>query len=98
MKKVYLDVLTDSSGKIDYMVRGKGLTQSSIKAAADRFDGYVNLYASMFNGEAVTFDLADGAPSFTFAKDFTVSSNDHFLRKVSVKYQEGNINDYFKKA
>ena len=24
MKKVYLDVLTDSSGKIDYMVRGKG--------------------------------------------------------------------------
>ena len=98
MKKVYLDVLTDSSGKIDYMVRGKGLTQASIKAAADRFGGYVNLYTSMFNGEAVTFDLADGAPSFTFAKDFTVSSNDHFLRKVSVKYQEGDLKSYVQRT
>ena len=98
MKKVYLDVLTDSSGKIDYMVRGKGLTQASIKSAADKLGGYVNLYTSMYNGEEATFDLADGAPSFTFAKDFTVSSNEHFYRKVSVKYQAGNINDYFKKS
>ena len=52
----------------------------------------------MFNGEAVTFDLADGAPSFTFAKDFTVSSNDHFLRKVSVKYQEGNLKSYVRRT
>ena len=31
-KKVYLDILTDSSGKADYMVRGKGSTQVSIRA------------------------------------------------------------------
>ena len=94
MKKVYLDVLTDSSGKIDYMIRGKGLTQASIKAAAEKHGGYVNLYTSMFNGEEITFDLADGTPSFTFAKDFSVTTNEHFYRKVSVKYQEGNINEY----
>ena len=94
MKKVYLDVLTDSSGKIDYMIRGKGLTQASIKAAAEKHGGYVNLYTSMFNGEEITFDLADGTPSFTFAKDFSVTTNEHFYRKVSVKYQEGQLNNY----
>ena len=30
MKKLYLDVLTDSSGKIDYMTRAKGICPSAI--------------------------------------------------------------------
>ena len=65
-KKVYLDVLTDSSGKIDYMIRGKGLTQASIKAAASRYttnnsvdvsneteSGLVKLYKAIYNGEKI---------------------------------------------
>lgn len=96
MKKLYLDVLTDSSGVVDYMVRGKGLTQASIKNQSDKVGGYVNLYTLMYNGNTMTFDLTDGAPSFKFNKDFTVDSNEHFLRQVTVTYDEGNINDYFK--
>ena len=30
-KKLYVDELIDSTGEVDYMVRGKGLTQECIK-------------------------------------------------------------------
>ena len=96
MKKLYCHKLTDSSGKNDYVVRGKGLTQESIKAAAKRYRGIENLYLAMFNGEEVSFDLAEGNPSFTFNKDFTVKSNEHFIRKVSTPYEEGKLEEYFK--
>ena len=33
MKKMYIDKLTDSSGEIDYMIRGKGMTLNSIEYA-----------------------------------------------------------------
>ena len=36
MKKMYVDKLTYSSGKVDYMMRGKGLTQELIKKAAEK--------------------------------------------------------------
>ena len=91
---IYLDVLTDSSGKIHFMFRGKGLTQESIKAAAERYGGLEKLYELMFNGKEVAFNLADGAPSFLFHKDFTVSSNESFIRKVKVKYEEGKLDEY----
>ena len=94
-KKVYLDVLTDSSGKIHFMIRGKGLTQESIKATAERYGGLEKLYEAIYNGEEVAFDLAEGQPSFLFNKDFTVSSNEHFIRKVKAKYEEGKLEEYF---
>ena len=94
-KKVYLDVLTDSSGKIHFMFRGKGLTQESIKATAERYGGLEKLYEAIYNGEEVAFDLAEGQPSFLFNKDFTVSSNEHFIRKVKAKYEEGKLEEYF---
>lgn len=31
MKKMYVDKLQDSTNEIDYMIRGKGLTDQSIK-------------------------------------------------------------------
>ena len=95
MKKLYVDKLTDSSGKIDFMIRGKGLTQECIKSAASKVGGFIELYEYMYQGNEVIFDLADGAPSFVFSKDFTVSSNEHFYRKVSTPYAPGNINEYF---
>ena len=88
-KKLYLDVLKDSSEKIDFMVRGKGLTQESIRAVANRVGGYEKLYESMFNGEEVAFDLAEGAPSFLFNKDHTVSSNETFIRRVKTSLPKG---------
>ena len=95
MKKLYIDILTDSSGKIDYMIRGKGLTQESIKAQAEKRGGYKQLYKALYNGEEVKFNLADGAPSFLFNKDFTVSSNESFIRKVSTPYAPWSLTNYF---
>lgn len=94
-KKIYLDVLIDSSGKIYFMFRGKGLTQESINATAERYGGLEKLYEALYNGEEVKFDLAEGAPSFLFNKDFTVSSNESFIRKVKAKYVEGKLEEYF---
>ena len=77
------------------MVRAKGLTQECIKRKAREFGNLMNLYKALYNGKEVTFDLADGSPSFKFNKDYTVSSNNHFYRKVSTNYEEGYINAYF---
>ena len=89
MKKLYLDVLTDSSGKIDYMTRAKGICPSAISSCAKKFGGYITLYKKLFEGDSVKFDNAEGAPSFRFNKDFSVNSNEHFYRVVKTTYQEG---------
>ena len=89
MKKLYLDVLTDSSGKVDYMTRAKGICQSAITAAAKRCGGYIELYKKIYDGESIAFDNAEGAPSFKFNKDFSVNSNEHFIRIVKTPYKEG---------
>ena len=91
MKKLYIDKLTDSSKKIDYMFRGKGLTQECIKITAKRYGGMIELYEHLYKGNEVAFDLTEGSPSFAFAKDFTVSSNEHFIRKVRTPYHEGEL-------
>lgn len=94
-KKLYMDELTDSSGEIDYMVRGKGLTQNSIKYEADKLGGYVNLYTKLFNGDKVVFDLTNGSPSFTLNKDMTISTNSSFKREAKTTYEEGDDFKYF---
>ena len=80
------------------MFRGKGLTQESIKAAAERYGGLEKLYEALYIGEEVKFNLADGAPSFLFNKDFTVSSNQIFIRKIKANYKEGKLKEYFASA
>ena len=105
-KKVYIDKLQDSTGEIDYMIRGKGLTQASIIHAGDLKAreagmspgdeaGLMNLYKSLFEGHEETFDLTFGQPSFDMRSDFTVATRQKFLRKVSTKYAEGNREEYF---
>ena len=81
-KKLYLDHLINSKGTEGWHVRGKGLTQLSIKKAAEKYGGYLNLYKKLYEGEEITFDLADGAPSFQHNKDFSITSRKEFLRKV----------------
>ena len=95
MKKMYVDVLTDSSNDIDYMFRGKGLTQTSIKQAAKRIGGIKELYEYLYQGKTVAFDLAENQASFKLNKNMTISTNEHFIRNVKTDYEEGKIKNYF---
>jgi len=95
MKKVYIDKLQDSTGDIDYMIRGKGLTQQSIKYAAGRNGGIMNLYKSLFEGNEETFNLCDGQPSFEMLNNFTISTREAFIRKIKTTYEEGLREKYF---
>lgn len=96
MKKMYVDILTDSSNDIDYMIRGKGLTQTSIKQAAKRVGGIKELYSYLYEGNSVAFDLAENQASFKMNKNMTITTNEHFIRNVKTTYQEGSIPEYFK--
>ncbi|KAK8836043.1 hypothetical protein M9Y10_040103 [Tritrichomonas musculus] len=104
MKKMYVDKLTDSTGEIDYMIRGKGLTQNSIKHAAKAFaqDGVhgdvMSLYQSIFNGNSQTFDLTQGQPCFSMNKNMTVSTVKQFQRFIKTTYDEGHDDEYFGKS
>ena len=96
MKKMYIDKLVDSTGDVDYMIRGKGLTLASIQHAAqsEYNNDYMKLYEAIYNGKAQMFDLTKGQPCFSMNKDMTVSTVEKFMRKIKTPYEEGNINDY----
>ena len=91
MKKMYIDKLTDSTGDIDYMIRGKGLTQNSISAVYNKhYNGDpMKLYEDLYNGNEVTFDLTEGQPCFKMNKNLTVSTLMEFRRKIKTNYSEG---------
>ena len=95
MKKCYIDKIQDSTGEIDYVKRGKGLTQNSIDHAAESKGGLMNLYKSLFEGNEETFDLTYGQPSFDMKNDFTVATRQKFIRKTKTKYAEGLREEYF---
>ncbi|MBQ7105842.1 MAG: hypothetical protein IJN90_08300, partial [Bacilli bacterium] len=96
-KKIYIDKLTDSSGAIDYHIRGKGITKNSIKHLAKTSfnNNLMETYKTLYNGETLTFDLTAGQPSFAFSNDFTVSSRKEFLRNIKVNLEEGIVDQYF---
>ena len=94
MKKMYVHKLVDSTGDEDFMIRAKGVTLSSIKYAAQK-SSLMELYDDLFNGQSKIFDLTQGQPCFSMNKDMTVSSKSVFQRTITVKYDEGNRDDYF---
>ena len=98
MKKMYIDKLQDSSKQIDYMIRGKGLTQASIEYAADRWhhSNYMELYRSIYEGNNQTFDLTKGQPCFAMNKNMTVSTVKAFSRTIKTTYEAGKRDEYFK--
>ena len=97
MKKMYIDKLQDSTKQIDYMIRGKGLTQASIKYAtdSDHHSDYMSLYKSIYEGNSQTFDLTKGQPCFSMNKNMTVSTVKAFARTIKTTYEEGKLEDYF---
>ncbi len=99
MKKMYIDKLQDSTKQIDYMIRGKGLTQASINYAADRWHhgNYMSLYRSIYEGKSQTFDLTKGQPCFSMNKNMTVSTVKAFSRTIKTTYEEGKRSEYFNK-
>ena len=70
MKKIIIDKLQDSTGEIDYMIRGKGLTQKSIEHAyKSRFHmDPMQLYKHLYNGNVYVFNLINGKPCFFMNK------------------------------
>ena len=87
MKKMYIHKITDSSGEIDYVIRGKGVTLKSILyLAEEQFEGDVmKLYEALYNGETKTFDLTKGQPCFQLNKNMTVTTLNEFKRKIKKK-------------
>ena len=79
------------------MIRGKGLTQSSIKYATDRehHSNYMSLYKSLYEGNSQTFDLTNGQPCFSMNKNMTVSTVKAFTRTIKTTYEEGKDESYF---
>ena len=97
MKKMYIDKLQDSTGEIDFMIRGKGLTQASIHYAAEYFhsSNFMNLYKSIYEGKSQIFDLTKGQPCFSMNKNMTVSTRKTFTRSIKTTYDEGSCENYF---
>lgn len=85
-KKLYIDKVQDKSGDVDYHIRGKGLTQKSIKAKVDEeYDGNpMLLYKALYEGESIEFDLTKGQPCFKMHKNLTVSTLNKFVRRICV--------------
>ena len=97
MKKMYVHKITDSTNEIDYVIRGKGLTLNSIiyEFQSHFHNNPMELYKHLYDGNNVIFDLTKGQPMMKMNKDFTVSTNKAFNRKINVKYEEGKREDYF---
>ena len=98
MKKLYVDKLQDSTGEIDYMIRGKGLTQKSIEYKAKENEGIMNLYKKLYDGEIIEFDLTQGQPAFEFTKTMKMKTKIKFNRKVKTTYEAGDREQYFNYA
>lgn len=96
-KKIYVDKLTDSTKETSYHIRGKGLTQNSIKQITkDEYgNDFIKMYEALYNGDELTFDLTAGQPSFDMKNDFTISSRKEFLRHITCNLPEGKIDEYF---
>jgi len=89
-KKCYIDELVskDQEGNVikDYHIRMKGVPNATIKYTAEqRGQSLLELYQSLYDGEAVEFDLLCGGKrcNFKFHKDMTIESMKDFKRTLS---------------
>ena len=86
-KKCYLDVLSDESGKIDYHIRMKGISNVSVMYHAKKdFDGDVlKLYNHLYEGKSYTFDLTCNSlkACFDMVDMSTIKTKECFQRELS---------------
>ena len=87
-KKCYIDKIQESTGEIDYVFRGKGLTQNSILHTAELKEGLMNLFKSLFDGNVESFDLTYGQPSFNMNKNFIVETIKKFIHQKQLIMKE----------
>lgn len=80
-KKCYIDRLVDQRGNTGFHIRMKGVSEKSIKFAAN--GDLLGLYKRMYDGETLIFDLCcDGQVKFDNLKDGTVRTKCSFERAV----------------
>jgi len=70
-----------------FHIRMKGVPNKCIIDAKDPITGNsispIELYKKLYDGQVIEFDLAKGMPSFKRNKDFSISTNESFVRKIS---------------
>ena len=86
-KKCYLDVLTDESGKTDYHIRMKGISNVSVMYHAQKdFHGDVlKLYQHLYEGNSYEFDLTCNSlkACFDMVNMSTIKTKECFRREIS---------------
>jgi len=86
-KKAYIDKL--DTGK--FHIRMKGVTDSAIikKSTEEKYkNSIIKVYESLFNGETVKFNLAEGKPKFMRDKHFSQYTITEFIRNVKFSFEK----------
>ena len=87
-KKMYLDVLTNDNGDLDYHIRLKGIPENIIRKKAIQLYGdlkgkeLIKLYEDIYNHKEFEFDLLEDQHRFKMNPDLTVINIEEFKRKV----------------
>ena len=84
-KKVYMDLLSDDKGNIDYHIRMKGVSGKSVKYHSKKDNIKIEeLYEKLYNNETYGFDLACNGmnPCFEGKNDGSIHSKDEFYRII----------------
>jgi hypothetical protein len=97
MKKAYFTHLKGPNGEEEDNFRLKGVSQGaviarSLKKLPRKVPGFTRiecLYAHMFDGGKITFDLRDGGPRIEITTDFTLKTKFKFEREVKTIYETG---------
>ena len=97
MKKTYIDKLRFNDGTFGFMSRAKGIPQlTRYIEAKDNYDGDVmKMYAHLYEGNSIEFNLLKGSTKFKFNSNQTITNLDRFPRTLKTNYEEGRMETYF---
>ena len=83
-KKTYIDLLRNDKGEHSFHIRMKGVPIKTIQHVVreEYHNDPMALYALMYHGDEIPFDLCKGRVQFTFTKGGTVTNETTFIRRV----------------
>ena len=83
-KKTYIDLLRNDKGEHAFHIRMKGIPIKTIQhvVKTEYHNDPMCLYALMYHGDEVQFDLCKGRVQFTYTKGGTVVNETSFIRRV----------------